>query len=189
MQTIKTAVVVVMLLAVLYGAYVALNGTDTPLPRELEADGRARCEYGYAPPTPKRSWKFERVSTSRDPKHPVGQQPVIGQWFPAPWRDDQQPNSLPQKDGPNAAAGVVGTSKHSSTERGNQPLRTPIFTISGTNLVDTGKPFEPLTPGSPSNTTAMPAAPTLFQTTAATETRTERSPRMLRLPCPPIYRT
>ena len=35
MQTIKTAVVVVMLLAVLYGAYVALNGSDTPLPPGL----------------------------------------------------------------------------------------------------------------------------------------------------------
>lgn len=35
MQTIKTAVVVVMLLAVLYGAYVALNGKETPLPQEL----------------------------------------------------------------------------------------------------------------------------------------------------------
>ncbi len=31
MQTIKTAVVVVLLLFVLYGGYVAMNGTDTPL--------------------------------------------------------------------------------------------------------------------------------------------------------------
>jgi lipoprotein-anchoring transpeptidase ErfK/SrfK len=37
-QTIKTAVVVVMLLAVLYGAYVALNGSDTPLPPGLGDD-------------------------------------------------------------------------------------------------------------------------------------------------------
>ncbi len=36
MQTIKTAVVVVMMLAVIYGVFVALNGTDAPLPRELE---------------------------------------------------------------------------------------------------------------------------------------------------------
>jgi len=35
-QTIKTAVVVVLLLFVLYGGYVALNGTDTPLKPELE---------------------------------------------------------------------------------------------------------------------------------------------------------
>jgi len=35
-QTIKTAVVVVLLLFVLYGSYVALNGTDTPLKEGLE---------------------------------------------------------------------------------------------------------------------------------------------------------
>jgi len=35
-QTIKTAVVVVLLLFVLYGGYVAMNGTDTPLKAELE---------------------------------------------------------------------------------------------------------------------------------------------------------
>ncbi len=37
MQTIKTAVVVVLLLFVLYGGYVALNGTDTKLSDELES--------------------------------------------------------------------------------------------------------------------------------------------------------
>ncbi len=37
MQTIKTAVVVVLLLFVLYGGYVALNGTDTQLAEELES--------------------------------------------------------------------------------------------------------------------------------------------------------
>ena len=36
MQTIKTAVVVVLLLFVLYGGYVALNGTDTPMSEELQ---------------------------------------------------------------------------------------------------------------------------------------------------------
>ena len=36
MQTIKTAVVVVLLLFVLYGGYVALNGTDSPLKGDLE---------------------------------------------------------------------------------------------------------------------------------------------------------
>lgn len=36
MQTIKTAVVVVLLLFVLYGGYVALNGNDTALKPELE---------------------------------------------------------------------------------------------------------------------------------------------------------
>ena len=36
MQTIKTAVVVVLLLFVLYGGFVAMNGTDTPLKVELE---------------------------------------------------------------------------------------------------------------------------------------------------------
>lgn len=36
MQTIKTAIVVVLLLFVLYGGYVAMNGTDTPLKAELE---------------------------------------------------------------------------------------------------------------------------------------------------------
>jgi LysM repeat protein len=35
-QTIKTAVVVVLLLFVLYGGYVALNGTDTPMSEELQ---------------------------------------------------------------------------------------------------------------------------------------------------------
>ncbi len=36
MQTIKTAVVVVLLLFLLYGGYVALNGTDTPMSEELQ---------------------------------------------------------------------------------------------------------------------------------------------------------
>ncbi len=36
MQTIKTAVVVVLLLVVLYGAYIAINGSDTELPPELQ---------------------------------------------------------------------------------------------------------------------------------------------------------
>jgi lipoprotein-anchoring transpeptidase ErfK/SrfK len=35
-QTIKTAVVVVLLLFLLYGGYVALNGTDTPISEELQ---------------------------------------------------------------------------------------------------------------------------------------------------------
>ncbi len=35
MQTIKTAVVVVLLLCVMYGAYVAINGSQTELPPEL----------------------------------------------------------------------------------------------------------------------------------------------------------
>ena len=37
MQTIKTAVVVVLLLVVLYGAYIAINGSDTELPAELQS--------------------------------------------------------------------------------------------------------------------------------------------------------
>ncbi len=36
MQTIKTAVVVVLLLVVLYGAYIAINGSETELPQELQ---------------------------------------------------------------------------------------------------------------------------------------------------------
>ncbi len=36
MQTIKTAVVVVLLLVVLYGAYIAINGSETELPPELQ---------------------------------------------------------------------------------------------------------------------------------------------------------
>ncbi|MFM7975319.1 MAG: hypothetical protein ACKO8U_09625, partial [Pirellula sp.] len=36
MQTIKTAVVVVLLLFVLYGGYVALNGENTELQSSLE---------------------------------------------------------------------------------------------------------------------------------------------------------
>ncbi len=36
-QTIKTAVVVVLLLVVLYGAYIAINGASTDLPPELQA--------------------------------------------------------------------------------------------------------------------------------------------------------
>jgi LysM repeat protein len=34
-QTIKTAVVVVLLLAVIYGVYVGINGSETPLPEEV----------------------------------------------------------------------------------------------------------------------------------------------------------
>lgn len=36
MQTIKTAVVVVLLLVVVYGAYIAINGAQTELPEELK---------------------------------------------------------------------------------------------------------------------------------------------------------
>ncbi len=36
MQTIKTAVVVVLLLVVVYGAYIAINGSQTELPEELK---------------------------------------------------------------------------------------------------------------------------------------------------------
>ncbi len=36
MQTIKTAVVVVLLMVILYGAFVAMNGQDTELPPDLE---------------------------------------------------------------------------------------------------------------------------------------------------------
>lgn len=36
MQTIKTAIVVVLLLFVIYGGYIALNGTETPLRDELQ---------------------------------------------------------------------------------------------------------------------------------------------------------
>ncbi len=36
MQTIKTAIVVVLLLFVLYGGYIAMNGTNTPLKAELD---------------------------------------------------------------------------------------------------------------------------------------------------------
>ncbi len=39
MQTIKTAIVVVLLLFVLYGGYIAMNGTNTPLKAELDFIG------------------------------------------------------------------------------------------------------------------------------------------------------
>jgi hypothetical protein len=49
MQTIKTAVVVVLLLTVLYGAYVAISDTGTPLPMEVaewvEADPDLEVDF------------------------------------------------------------------------------------------------------------------------------------------------
>ena len=36
MQTIKTAIVVVLLLFVLYGGWIAMNGTDNPTKAELD---------------------------------------------------------------------------------------------------------------------------------------------------------
>ena len=46
MQTIKTAVVVVLLLVVLYGAYIAINGSETELPPELQSMLANESEMG-----------------------------------------------------------------------------------------------------------------------------------------------
>ena len=52
MQTIKTAVVVVLLLVVLYGAYIAINGASTDLPPELQAmlDSEANLDVDVSAP-------------------------------------------------------------------------------------------------------------------------------------------
>ncbi|MCY2976631.1 MAG: L,D-transpeptidase family protein [Planctomycetota bacterium] len=52
MQTIKTAVVVVLLLVVLYGAYIAINGGTTDLPPELQAmlDSEANLDVDVSAP-------------------------------------------------------------------------------------------------------------------------------------------
>ena len=53
MQTLKTAVVVVLLLFVLYGGYVALNGTDTPMSEELQnlvSVGETSADVSMPPP-------------------------------------------------------------------------------------------------------------------------------------------
>jgi lipoprotein-anchoring transpeptidase ErfK/SrfK len=52
-QTLKTAVVVVLLLFVLYGGYVALNGTDTPMSEELQnlvSVGETSADVAMPPP-------------------------------------------------------------------------------------------------------------------------------------------
>jgi hypothetical protein len=51
-QTIKTAVVVVLLLVVLYGAYIAINGASTDLPPELQAmlDSEANLDVEVSTP-------------------------------------------------------------------------------------------------------------------------------------------
>jgi lipoprotein-anchoring transpeptidase ErfK/SrfK len=51
-QTIKTAVVVVLLLVVLYGAYIAINGASTDLPPELQAmlDSEANLDVDVSAP-------------------------------------------------------------------------------------------------------------------------------------------
>lgn len=51
-QTIKTAVVVVLLLVVLYGAYIAINGGTTDLPPELQAmlDSEANLDVDVSAP-------------------------------------------------------------------------------------------------------------------------------------------
>jgi lipoprotein-anchoring transpeptidase ErfK/SrfK len=51
-QTIKTAVVVVLLLVVLYGAYIAINGASTDLPPELQAmlDSEANLDVEVSAP-------------------------------------------------------------------------------------------------------------------------------------------
>ncbi len=51
-QTIKTAVVVVLLLVVLYGAYIAINGASTDLPPELQAmlDSEANLDVDISAP-------------------------------------------------------------------------------------------------------------------------------------------
>lgn len=53
MQTIKTAIVVVLLLFVLYGGYVALNQTDAPISEELEnlvSVGETSADVSMPPP-------------------------------------------------------------------------------------------------------------------------------------------
>ncbi len=167
MQTIKTAVVVVMLLAVLYGAYVALNGTDTPLPRELEQMAELDVNMDMLPPLQNGAGGSNAFQPAGTPNIPLASNPSLGNGFQSPsGATINNPNSLPQKDGPNASAGVVGLPNIQAPKDGTSPFAPPSSPFPAPNLVDTGKPFEPLTPGSPSATTAMPAAPTLFQSDA-----------------------
>ncbi len=87
MQTIKTAVVVVMLLAVLYGGYVALNGTDTPLPPELERMANLDLDFQDGLSTPD-STTYQPggffVQSTPNSGATLPSNPTAGNSFPAP---------------------------------------------------------------------------------------------------------
>lgn len=50
-QTIKTAVVVVLLMVILYGAFVAMNGQETELPPDLESMITMGPDFGFEGPS------------------------------------------------------------------------------------------------------------------------------------------
>jgi LysM repeat protein len=69
-QTLKTAVVVVLLLFVLYGGYVALNGTDTPMSEELQnlvSVGETSADVSAPPPFQPSSAAPGDTAKSEDP--------------------------------------------------------------------------------------------------------------------------
>ncbi|MGN6132927.1 MAG: L,D-transpeptidase family protein [Aureliella sp.] len=140
MQTIKTAVVVVLLLGVCYGAYVALNAPEPVLPPELEA------------------WSSENGGLDLDVEEGAALSIDIPQLGDAPRADLDAltpPNLTPLDSGSTASAGQA--SKSGSLDSGPVPpplsfgqLDTP--PIGGASL-DTSKLDGPKF-GSPENSTA-----------------------------------
>jgi len=78
-QTIKTAVVVVLLLFVLYGGYIALNGTDTPMSEELQnlvSVGETSADVSMPPPFQPTAPATVESSSAEDPFKKFASLPV-----------------------------------------------------------------------------------------------------------------
>lgn len=150
-QTIKTAIVVVLLLFVIYGGYIALNGTDTPLRDELQ-------ELVKADET------MPDVSTPSGPLTPPGASAFTA-FNSAP------PPSFGPTTAPSASPDSAPTSPFASAFSNNgaassAPPSLPAATVPNADSNSTSSQLQPsplllpTTPSSPNSTSGSPTVPT-----------------------------
>jgi lipoprotein-anchoring transpeptidase ErfK/SrfK len=95
-QTIKTAIVVVLLLFVLYGGYVALNSPDTPMSEELQnlvSVGETSADVAMPPPFQPSSPVPTASGAAEDPFKKFASLPAPS--FAPPAKDLTTPPALP----------------------------------------------------------------------------------------------
>jgi hypothetical protein len=186
-QTIKTAVVVVLLLFVLYGGYVALNGTDTPISDELQnlvSVGETSADVSAPPPFQPGAAPASADATGEDPFKRFASLPApsFGPPSTTPTAEPALPNSglpappsipeipeidLPELDLPSASmspskdeSNTSGSDRKVNAQEASARVDQPADKDPGFGLALPGakKNDVPLLPSRPTNDSSVPTA-------------------------------
>ncbi len=179
MQTIKTAVVVVLLMVILYGAFVAMNGPETELPPDLEDMIAMGPDFGLEPPSsgPMTASPTSSSNTSVAPTAPASDSPF------AMWPGATNGSSAPAITSPSSTATVTKiTDKTATTKPETASIAAPspslLLPPSGSTTEPaklTSAPKAPEIPPMPDKPAADPWITTLQNTVGGPQTEANKT--------------